>query len=69
MQRLVLAVLILALLAGLVVVLALGLRAAARSGGAAFESGEFGNTTLQKLAYAALFVLIVGVSVGLLGGL
>ena len=69
MQRLVLAVLLLAVLAGVVAVLASGLRAAvrARSEAAGDEPSE--GATVQKLAYAALLLLILGTSTGVLGGL
>ena len=69
MQRLVLAVLLLAVLVGLLAVVALGVRAAVRSGSDAAERGKFGVVTVRKLAFAALIVLIAGASVGLLGGL
>lgn len=67
MQRLVLAALILAVVGGIAVVFALGVRATAREGGASPPDSEGGP--VQKLAFAALILLIAGVSTGLLGGL
>ena len=69
MQRLVLAVLLLAVLTGVVAVLAMGIRTAvrARSEAAGDEPSE--GATVQKLAYTALLLLIFGTSTGLLGGL
>ena len=67
MQRLVLAVLLLALIAGVVAVFVLGWRATVREGGGLPRETEGGS--VQKLAFAALVLLIAGVSTGLLGGL
>jgi hypothetical protein len=67
MQRLVLAALLLAILAGVVAILGLGLRSAAREGSLVPAESEGSN--VQKLAFAALILLIAGVSTGLLGGL
>lgn len=66
MQRLALAVLLLALIAGVLWLASAGVRAAVRPDGPLRAEG---GVTLQKLAYAALFVLILGVSTGWLGGL
>lgn len=67
MQRLVLAALILALIGGIVAVFVLGWRATARERGVVpFESE---GSSVQKLAYVALLLLIAGVSSGLVGGL
>jgi ABC-type nickel/cobalt efflux system permease component RcnA len=67
MQRLVLAALLLAIIAGFVAVLVLGVRATVRDGGMIPRESE--GSSLQKLAFAALVLLIAGVSTGLLGGL
>ena len=67
MQRLVLAVLLLAVAVGVVAVFALGVRATAREGRLVPRESE--GSSVQKLAFAALFLLIAGVSTGLLGGL
>ena len=66
MQRLVLAVLLLALLIALLSVAAAGVRASLGPGGRLRDDG---GALLQKLAYVALFLLIFGVSTGWLGGL
>lgn len=67
MQRLVLAALLLAIIAGVVAIFGLGLRAAAREGRLLPSEPE--GTSVQKIAFAALILLIAGVSTGLLGGL
>lgn len=67
MQRLVLAALLLAVLAGIVAVFGLGLRASAREGGIVPRQTE--GSSVQKLAFVALVLLIAGVSTGILGGL
>jgi hypothetical protein len=67
MQRLVLATLLLAFLAGIVAVFVLGVRAAVRDGGLVPREAE--GSSVRKLAFVALFLLIAGVSTGLLGGL
>lgn len=67
MQRLVLAVVLVALVAGIVAVLTLGWRDAMREKGRLPAVSE--GTQMQKLAFAALFLLIAGVATGLLGGL
>ena len=67
MQRLVLAALLLAIAVGVVAVFVLGVRATAREGRLMPRQSE--GTGVQKLAFAALFLLIAGVSTGLLGGL
>jgi hypothetical protein len=67
MQRLVLAALLLAMVSGLVAVFALGLRASVRRGQLVPQEAE--GTAVQKVAFAALVLLILGVSTGLLGGL
>lgn len=67
MQRLVLAALLLAVIVGVVAVFALGVRATRREGSLVPRESEGGP--VQKLAFAALFLLIAGVSTGLLGGL
>jgi hypothetical protein len=67
MQRLVLAALLLAILAGIVAIFGLGIRSAAREGSLIPARSEGSN--MQKLAFAALVLLIAGVSTGLLGGL
>ncbi len=67
MQRLVLAALLLAIIAGFVAVLVLGMRVAAREG--RLSPGAPEGTSVQKIAFAALILLIAGVSTGLLGGL
>ncbi len=66
MQRLVLAVIVLAILATLVALAAAGLRASLQPDG--LLRGNTGSP-MQKLAFAALFVVIFGVSAGWLGGL
>ena len=66
MARLVLAILILGAAAGGISVLVLGLRATLRESN---EAGPGGGMTVQKLAFVALMLLILGVSVGWLGGL
>ncbi|MDJ1007824.1 MAG: hypothetical protein QNJ13_08365 [Paracoccaceae bacterium] len=58
MQRLALAILLVAALVGLVAVLAAGLRKAA--GGPGFEDG---TTPMQKVAYAVLIALMLYVSI------
>ena len=67
MQRLVLAVLLLAIAVGVIAVFALGVRSMVREGNLVPRESEGGS--VQKLAFAALFLLIAGVSTGLLGGL
>ncbi len=67
MQRLILAVLFLGAIAAILAVLVLGVRATVRDGGAVPRESEGGP--VQKLAFAALFLMIAGVSTGLLGGL
>ena len=67
MQRLVLAALLVAIVGGAVAVLALGLRATVHERGWASHGSE--GSAMQKLAFAALVLLIAGVSTGLLGGL
>lgn len=67
MQRLVLAALLLAVVAGLATVFALGWRAVVREGGGTRRESE--GSGVQKLAYLALILLIAGVSTGFLGGL
>lgn len=67
MQRLVLAALLLGILGGIVAIFGLGVRSAARDGNMIPAQTE-GNS-VQKLAFAALILLIAGVSTGLLGGL
>ena len=66
MQRLALAVIVLAL----VLTLFSGVREAVRAG---MQPGgtlrTLGDRSLQKLAFAALFLVIFGVSAGWLGGL
>lgn len=67
MQRLVLVVLLLAAAAGIIAILAAGWRAGmAQSAG---SSPRYEGNDVQKLAYAALILLITGASTGLLGGL
>ena len=67
MQRLVLAALLLAIFAGVVAIFGLGLRSVAREGRLLPSEPE--GTNVQKIAFAALVLLIAGVSTGLLGGL
>ena len=67
MQRLVLAALLLAIVIGIVAVFVLGWRATVREGGGFPRDTE--GSTVQKLAFVALVLLIAGVSTGLLGGL
>ena len=67
MQRLILAALFLGAIAAVIAVLALGWRATARDGGIVPRESEGGS--VQKVAFAALFLLIAGVSTGILGGL
>jgi hypothetical protein len=66
MQRLVLAALLLSIVAGFVAVFALGVGVSLRQGVIPRESE---GSIVQKLAFAALVLLIAGVSTGLLGGL
>lgn len=67
MQRLVVAALLLAVVSGLVAIFALGLRAKRSEPDGLPVESEGGS--LQKLAFAALFLLIAGVSTGILTGL
>jgi hypothetical protein len=69
MQRLVLAMLLLGMLAGAVALVASGLRATRKLGQTAEAEGPIGGGVVQKLSYVALFLLIVGVATGWLGGL
>jgi hypothetical protein len=67
MQRLILATLILSAAIGVISVFALGVRASLRDGALVPRTTE--GTNVQKLAFIALFLLIAGVSTGLVGGL
>lgn len=66
MQRLFLAMLLLGIVSGAIAIFVLGWRATVREGG--LPRGSEGSS-VQKLAFVALFLLIAGVSTGLLGGL
>ena len=67
MQRLVLALLLLAVAAGLAALLFGGLRSATRD--AQTGEPETRGGIMRKVAFAALFILIAGAALGLLGGL
>jgi hypothetical protein len=67
MQRLFLAALLLAIAAGVVAALAVGLRETYREVQVIPRESE--GSRVQKLAFVALVLLIAGVSSGLLGGL
>ena len=72
MQRLVLATLILALLAGGIALAVASARAAVRLGvdrGTAVARARVGGEAMQKLSYVGLILLILGVATGWLGGL
>lgn len=73
MQRLVLATLLLGMLAGGLALAVASARAALRlgtdAGAGPLVRGSTGSGAMQKLSYAALFLLILGVATGWLGGL
>ncbi|MBC7138506.1 MAG: hypothetical protein H5U17_07090 [Defluviimonas sp.] len=69
MQRLVLLLVLAAVLVAAVLWLARGIAGLARSAGPLVPGPVQGSGAVPKLAYAALFLLIVGTSAGWLEGL